>query len=133
MESCLPCAKLTTATSVRTSRLLNVRPIVRSLQGSERSFGFLVSRRSNRIFNVKQSTANAGPSALGALIREAGGKNIQDGGFWKNADRRLLFLSSSMQPRALSAVAAALATAGHRNTEVLERLAERCIEVKCVG
>ncbi|OEH78259.1 hypothetical protein cyc_00736 [Cyclospora cayetanensis] len=61
---------------------------------------------------------------------EAAAKDLDSGAFWREADRRLLFLANTFSPAAIAAAAAALATAKRHNTQVLRRLELRAIEVK---
>ncbi|KAL8426463.1 hypothetical protein Efla_001765 [Eimeria flavescens] len=100
-------------------------------QQQRRGFGFVRPHVWRRALPAAVSSVGSlGPSALCGALREAAAKGLSSGLFWKEADRRLLFLASSLSPAALAAAAAALATAAHRNTEVLQRLQLRAIQVK---
>ena len=102
-------------------------------QQQQRFFSFLRPHRVRRVLPASLSgISSLSPSGLCCALREAAAKGLASGAFWREADRRLLFLASTLSPAAAAAAVAALATAKHNNEEVLRRLELRAMEIKNV-
>ncbi|KAL8455301.1 hypothetical protein Emag_000885 [Eimeria magna] len=99
-----------------------------------RGFGFVRPHVWRRALPAAVSSVSSlSPGALCCALREAAAKGLTSGLFWKEADRRLLFVVGNLSPAALAAAAAAFATAAHRNPEVLKRIELRAIQLKNVN
>ncbi|CDJ44403.1 hypothetical protein, conserved, partial [Eimeria tenella] len=100
-------------------------------QQQQRGFSFVQPHCVRRALPVSAAAIGSlSPSALCCLLRAAAAKGLKSGAFWREAERRLLFLANSLSPAAAAAAAAALATARRSNPLLLQRLELRAIETK---